>query len=765
MSGGPTVTATILVDDQASPAMKQMVELAKLIARETSNALKPGSGNEYANQFGKANTAAKQHLDTLSNIKKMHGEIAAIAGGVLSGKVAHAAKDKVLDYGKYEKDTRYQGIVGNYDPAERKALDDQRIQIAKTQGLRVEDTLHAQNALVTRDFKSDIVLAATPPIMALAKALNITGEAAAKIAEGKAFGEGRHLDSPEEARKVMGNVSDRATIMNKRGAMTPEDISQNAKFSSSTGRTANIRPEQSDAYAMILKRNQIGGEMSGVSFRGLVTHLIAPTAGGLSALDSMGIKHSDYSKAGSLSVDNTNQAMKRKFGTELGTEGKAYLQSQIDDEKSGVVDSDASYAAAVVEGFKRDGKELSKTDEKNLAKAAREQFNLVRKGFDGAGLLDAVLKAKPEVQQLIPLVGPKNAGNVALATQNEPQYRTYEKQLNESGGISEKIANERNEGVGAALDRLSASADAAEKNLVRVAAVPLEGLTNFAAKAINFVDGLPDGTKASLLAAGLAGMAAATTASIAGVIGLGTSAIGAAAALQTIATKGIPLPGALPGGKAGPIAAGAAAAAPVAATAGAGVAGVLGVVSKALGVAGVVAAVTPIIYQAVKDETQGVIRDGARPKAARDAIKADADDRMAREIARNEEASRQAAADGDARVAAATPKGGNGALRRALREESVIDESKGLNTSAPAAPVSVSGTVEGSANIAATISIEPSPMFTTKISNIENQLMNLKGQIGGANGKLGTGMSGDGNATRNSQPAMVNPSSGNTGRQ
>ena len=79
--------------------------------------------------------------------------------------------------------------------------------------------------------------------------------------------------------------------------------------------------------------------------------------------------------------------------------------------------------------------------------------------------------------------------------------------------------------------------------------------------------------------------------------------------------------------------------------------------------------------------------------------------------------------------------------------------------------VSVTGTVDGQANIAATISIEPSPMFTTKISNIENQLMNLKGQIGGAQSKLGTGMSGDGNATKNSQPAMVNPSSANTGRQ
>ena len=760
---GPTVTATILVDDQASPAMKQMVELAKLIARETSNALKPGSGDAYASQFTKANTAAKQHLDTLSNIKKMHGEIAAIAGGVMSGKAAHVAKDKILDYGKYEKDTRYQGIVGSYNPAERKALDDQRALIAKTQGLKVEDTLHAQNALVTRDFKSDIVLAATPAIMSLAKALNITGEAAAQIAEGKAFGEGSHLNSPDEAKKVMGNVADRSVIMAKRGAMTPDDISLFSRRAGSTAHVANIRPEQADAYAMTLKRNQVPGEVSGTSFRGVATHLIAPTAGGLSSLDSMGIKHSDYSKNGTLSVDNTDQVLKRKFGKGLGDAGKAHLQGQLDDPESKVADSDVNYAAAVIAAFEKDGAKLSKTDEKHVTKASREQFNLVRQGFDGAGLLDAIFKAQPSLQQLIPLVGPKNAGTLALATQNEPQYRTYEKQLTESPGIAERIASERNEGLGAALDRLSASADSAEKNLVRVAAVSLEGLTNFAAKAVNFVDGLPDGTKASLLAAGLAGMAAATTASVAGVISLGSSAIGAAAALQTIATKGIPMPGmapTVPGGKMPSPGV----TAPPAASAGAGVAGVLGGISKVLGVTAVVTAVTPLIYQAVKDETQGVVRDGARPKSARDAIKADADERMAREIARNDEAARQAAADGDARVAAATPKGGNGALRRALREDSVIDESKGLNTNAPAAPVSVSGTVEGQATIAATISIEPSPLFNAKMTNIEQQVMSLKGQLGGASSKVGTSMSGDGNSTKASQPAMTAPSA-NTGRQ
>ena len=95
----------------------------------------------------------------------------------------------------------------------------------------------------------------------------------------------------------------------------------------------------------------------------------------------------------------------------------------------------------------------------------------------------------------------------------------------------------------------------------------------------------------------------------------------------------------------------------------------------------------------------------------------------------------------------------------------MIDESKGLNTNAPAAPVSVTGSIEGQATVNANITVEAGRMLTARLDRQDSQIMSFKGQMGGVQSKLGTGMSGDGNATKNIQPAMVNPSSGNTGRQ
>lgn len=133
----PTVTASIIVDDQASPALKQLAAMAKMIAAETSAAL-ARSGN--VDPFKTANRSAKEQLSTLANIKKMHHDIAGIAGGYLSGKVAHQVKDKVLDYGKYDKEVRLQQAAstdhnrsdGRYNAQDMDMLDKQRVEAAKT---------------------------------------------------------------------------------------------------------------------------------------------------------------------------------------------------------------------------------------------------------------------------------------------------------------------------------------------------------------------------------------------------------------------------------------------------------------------------------------------------------------------------------------------------------------------------------------------------------------------------------------------------------
>ena len=60
MSNGPSVTATIAVDDKASPALKELANLAKMIAKETAAALNGSNGNGLANSYNKATVAANQ---------------------------------------------------------------------------------------------------------------------------------------------------------------------------------------------------------------------------------------------------------------------------------------------------------------------------------------------------------------------------------------------------------------------------------------------------------------------------------------------------------------------------------------------------------------------------------------------------------------------------------------------------------------------------------------------------------------------------------
>src|SRR5258708_6811569 len=102
----PSVTATIAVDDKASPALKELARLAKMIAQETAQALKGGGGDGLAQSYNKANAAAREHLGTLTSIRNLHREIAGLAAGIAGSKMFQSAKSAVANFLPYEKETR-----------------------------------------------------------------------------------------------------------------------------------------------------------------------------------------------------------------------------------------------------------------------------------------------------------------------------------------------------------------------------------------------------------------------------------------------------------------------------------------------------------------------------------------------------------------------------------------------------------------------------------------------------------------------------------
>jgi hypothetical protein len=764
----PTVTATIAVNDQASPALKDLALLARKIAQETANALKPGSGDAYAAQFGRANAIARTHLDTLTNIRNMHREIAAIAGGVATGRIAEKVKADVVKYGSYEKGVRYQTAVGSFTPDQQKLLADQRADAAKRQGVLPDDTLHAQNAFVTRNFNADITKAATDQALTLSKALNIPAEQAAKIVEGMVFGAGIHLHDPVQAAKEMQAAGDRATVMSKRGAMTDEDVIQNSKFASGMATAAGVTANQNAAIAMVLKRANVGGDESGVFSRQLYARMMAPTAKGYDAMASAGIRYDDYAQRGSVSPEAIDASLTRRFGKGLNEKGRDTLRERLDEPEGKALGSREEFGKAVHDAVIASGQAMSKTDEKHVNDAAMRQYDLAKQGLNGEGLLKALLTMS--AQQLQGFAGDRQAGKGTMLLNGKDQFDTYLKELEESQGIAQKIADERMKGVGFALDNFTSAVESATNRLVQVTEGPLERGIGAVTKIVNALDSLPDNVKVGAAVGGVLGLGAAALASVAGVISLGASAAAAATSLNLLATRGLPglTPASVPGKVAGalpnvpgkvasavPSAETAATAANVAST-GSKVAGVIGAAAKVVGVAAVVAAVAPILYDFVKDENTGFVRDHTRANAVKNAIRQDADDRMAREIARTDQQAREAAERGDVKVEAAVPRRGSmGAYRRLLREDgdAQYGTEPGGNTTTNAT-TNVTGTVTGDATVQVNVTVSPSALFTSIVDQAKNA-----GRMT-ISGKLGTGLAGDGNATKESQPARTYPTGG-----
>src|SRR5882672_328057 len=158
----PNVTATISVDDKASPALKELANLAKMIAKETAAALNGGKGDGLAQSYRNATVAAKEHLSVMATLRKeAAGFATSMAAGVTSSRFYQGAKEAVKNYLPYEKETRYQKSIQDFNEVDQKLLDTQRIDAAKKYGTMPMDTLRAQQAFVTRDFNAPITKAAT----------------------------------------------------------------------------------------------------------------------------------------------------------------------------------------------------------------------------------------------------------------------------------------------------------------------------------------------------------------------------------------------------------------------------------------------------------------------------------------------------------------------------------------------------------------------------------------------------------------------------
>jgi hypothetical protein len=511
----PNVTATISVDDKASPALKELARLAKMIGEETAKALK-GGGDGLTQSLNKANVAATAHISKLTAMRNLYKEIGGIAAGIAGGKVFSSAKQMIGNYLPLEKANRYNNAIIGATPAEQKALFDQQIRGAKVYGTSMLETSKGQGVFAARNYNAATVAAATDVALKAAKAQGVDTATAAKMLETGTFTRGIDFKDPASATRELMNTADREAVAAKRAAMQPEDIQMLAKFGFGTATAAGASQSTMWAIGMALNRAGVGGDQSGVFERSIFGKGLAGGPKADSVYASLGIDKGMFYKKGDASPEALAKAIdtsaSNTFGVRLSADAQKRLREKMADPDSEVLSTKANLVQAVISAIQESsGKDLNKNEQKEVAKSAGGQYELARGGFNGDAWFNYMLHHLSPAQA-VAMFGTQQAGRFEMLQNGKFKYQEYRDQQDHADGFNDKIAAERMEGLGAAVDRLKESLDAVSNDMVKANENWLVPLTDAAGKVVGVFTGLSDGMKETLSVSALAAAGSGITA-------------------------------------------------------------------------------------------------------------------------------------------------------------------------------------------------------------------------------------------------------------
>lgn len=450
----PSVTAVIKADDQASATIKAIAQLVQNVGRHIETM---GQGrNGLATHFEQANAAAEKHISTLHRVSTAMKNLSAAAATYAAVKMPHIAAAAIQHYLPVEREMVALKAAGNYSVADMEKLRAQQTDLATKYGEKPEAVVHAQGEFVKRHMNAETAKAMVDQSVILAKALGTSVAEAARIVEGSIFGSGKHIDNPDDALRLGTYYNDRLARAAKSGAMSAVDLDQFNKYAAAPINVSGMRYEQGLGLGMILKREQFGGDEAGIFIRQLSARLMSPTAEGRIALNSVGLNYGDYAKAGQLSGSKVNLALGEAFGKELSKSSIEGIDAKI---KAGAIATKRDWQKAVVAAYVSDFGDQKAGDLKKLANTSGKVFEVSKTAVDGARLLDDMM-ARFSPQQMLAYLGVKQGSKGASAVSQLAAWRDNVKQLEESDGVAKRIAEERMQGLAAAVDRLSASLDA-----------------------------------------------------------------------------------------------------------------------------------------------------------------------------------------------------------------------------------------------------------------------------------------------------------------
>ncbi|MEK9282821.1 phage tail tape measure protein [Bradyrhizobium sp. ISRA442] len=542
----PSVTATISANDLASPKIRELMATLKQAEKLAKDAFDGGNiGGRYANNINQATLAAQKHVGVLNQMHAAHKAIAATVAGYAGMKMVHGGVDAIKHALPYlREDTAIKARTG-YSETDMAALRKQQNELASIYGATVEATQKAHETFGRLKYDAATNLAITRPTAIGARAMGVTPEQNAELMESMISQYGVHFDGPSDAQRKVTLLNDLAAVATKKSNMKFEDVLEYEKYSAAASNAVGVSPEQSLAMGMALRRGGIVGSEAGVFARQFYARMLAPTRKGREAAAQEGINLDEYASHGLITGEGLSDKLARTFGKRLSKEAVAGINKELE-ENGGEVLSDRGKFAEMVRGAaEKSGESLSKTDQKNLAKAANEYFDMTKQGLQGGALLQRFLDANnPTLMQNY--LGDKQGARGVTLLQERNKYFEALNDLGHAGGFSTKVADEMNQGLASAVDRLTASAEALSNTMVKANEGWLTGVANAANSVTTALTNLsPEAQRAAGIFAGIATVAAGGGLAYSMVTFIG-SVNSASAALQVLAARAA-IPGA-PGG-------------------------------------------------------------------------------------------------------------------------------------------------------------------------------------------------------------------------
>jgi Phage-related minor tail protein len=543
----PSVTATISANDLASPKIRELMSTLKQAEKLAKEAFDGGNiGGKYANNINQATLAAQRHLGVLHQVHSAHKAIAATVAGYVGLKMVHGGVDAIKHALPYlREDTAIKARTG-YSESDMAALRKQQNELASIYGATVEATQKAHETFGRLKYDAATNLAITRPTAIGAKAMGVTPEQNAELMESMISQYGIHFDSPADAQRKAARLNDLAAVATKKSNMTFEDVKEFTKYSAAAANAAGVSPEVNLAMGMALRRGGIVGAEGGVFARQFYARELAPTRKGREVLAQNGINIDDYATHGAITGEGLSDKMARTFGKRLSKEAIAGINRQLEEDGGEILSDRGKFAEMIAKAAEASGEKLSKTDQKNLTKAANEYFDFTKQGFKGDALLNRIIDSgNPMLMQAF--LGDKQGARGIALLQERDKFAEAKGDLGHADGFAKKVADEMNTGLASAVDRLTASTEALSNTMVKANEGWLTGITNAANMATTALTNLsPEAQRAAGIFAGIATVAAGGGLAYSMVTFIG-SVNSASAALQVLAARSATpgLPGAV----------------------------------------------------------------------------------------------------------------------------------------------------------------------------------------------------------------------------